>query len=158
MGMFKDSKRYKLFLADTGLFVTLAFRNKSYTDNVIYQKLLSDKLSANMGYVYENLVAQMLYTAVHSLFYHTFPSNKGGYNYEVDFLLSEGDKTMPIEVKSSGYLSRKSLDEFCCKYSDRIGRRILLYTKDFRQEGQTICLPVYYTGLPWLKTVTYCTR
>lgn len=147
MGMFKDSKRYKLFLADTGLFVTLAFRNKSYTDNIIYQKLLSDKLSANMGYVYENLVAQMLYTAGHSLFYHTFPSDKGNYNFEIDFLLSQGDKTLPIEVKSSGYLSHKSLDEFCHKYSERIGGRILLYTKDFRQDGQTTCLPAYFAGL-----------
>lgn len=42
----KDPERYKLFLADTGLFVTLAFKDKAFADNVIYEKLLSDKLSA----------------------------------------------------------------------------------------------------------------
>ena len=54
---------YKMFVCDTGLFITLAFWDKSYTENVIYEKLLSDKLSANLGYVYENLVAQMLIAA-----------------------------------------------------------------------------------------------
>lgn len=147
MGMFKDYARYKLFLADTGLFVTLAFNNKSYVENVIYQKLLSDKLEANLGYVYENLVAQMLYTSGNKLYYHTFPSKTGNYNYEVDFLLTKGSKMVPIEVKSSGYNTHKSLDEFCGKYHSRIGERLLIYTKDFRQDGQTTCLPVYYTGL-----------
>lgn len=52
------------FVNDTGLFVTLAFRDKEITENVIYQKLLSDKLSADLGYVYENIVAQMLKAAV----------------------------------------------------------------------------------------------
>lgn len=147
MGMFKDYARYKMFLADTGLFVTLAFNNKSYVENIIYQKLLSDKLEANLGYVYENLVAQMLYTSGNKIYYHTFPSKTGNYNYEVDFLLTKGSKMVPIEVKSSGYNTHKSLDEFCKKFSSRIGNRLLIYTKDYQQDGQTTCLPVYYTGL-----------
>ena len=57
----KDAGRYKLFTSDVGLFVTLAFRDKNYTENTIYNKLLSDKLEANLGYVYENVVAQMSY-------------------------------------------------------------------------------------------------
>ena len=60
MSLVKDSGRYKLFLSDVGLFVTLAFKDKNYTENVIYNKLLSDKLEVNLGYVYENVVAQML--------------------------------------------------------------------------------------------------
>ena len=147
MGMFKDYSRYKMFLADTGLFVTLAFNNKTYVENVIYQKLLSDKLEANLGYVYENLVAQMLYTSGNKIYYHTFPSKTGNYNYEVDFLLTKGSKMVPIEVKSSGYNTHKSLDVFCSKYPSRIDERLLLYTKDFKQDEQTTCLPVYYTGL-----------
>ena len=147
MGMFKDYSRYKMFLADTGLFVTLAFNNKTYVENVIYQKLLNDKLEANLGYVYENLVAQMLYTSGNKIYYHTFPSKNGNYNYEVDFLLTKGSKMVPIEVKSSGYNTHKSLDVFCSKYPSRIDERLLLYTKDFKQDEQTTCLPVYYTGL-----------
>ncbi len=142
----RDNSRYKLFLADTGLFVTLTFWDKDYTENTIYDKLLSDKLSANLGYVYENMVAQMLTASGNSLYYYTFPDNNN-HNYEVDFLLSKGDKIVPIEVKSSGYRTHKSLDEFCKKFSSRIGNRLLIYTKDYQQDGQTTCLPVYYTGL-----------
>jgi len=146
MGMFKDYSRYKMFMADTGLFITLAFRNKLYTENIIYQKLLSDKLDANLGYVYENLVAQMLYSAGNELFYYTFPTDHN-HNYELDFLLQKGGKIVPIEVKSSGYKSHKSLDAFCEKFSSRIGNRLLLYTKDYQKDQQTECLPVYFAGL-----------
>ena len=144
--MTKNLYRYKMFVADTGLFVTLAFHDKAFTENVIYSKLLSDKLDANLGYIYENLVAQMLRSAGHELFYHTFPA-ENNHNYEVDFLLSSGNKIVPIEVKSSGYKTHKSLDAFCEKHSSRIGDRILLYTKDYQKDGATICLPVYFTSL-----------
>lgn len=146
MGLNKDLDHYKLFLTDTGLFVTLAFWDKTYTENIVYNKLLSDRLSANLGYVYENLVAQMLRTAGNALYYYTFPDGNN-HNYEVDFLLSRGNKIVPIEVKSSGYLRHKSLDEFCKRFSSRIGDRIMLTTKDFQKDGATLCLPVYFAGL-----------
>lgn len=145
MGLSKSLFSYKMFLADTGLFVTLAFWDKKFTENIIYQKLLSDKLNANLGYVYENLIAQMLRTAGNELYYYTFPTEKGNNNYEVDFLLSRGNKIVPIEVKSSGYRTHKSLDEFCKKFPSRIGERILLYTKDYQKDGATSCIPVYFT-------------
>ena len=136
-----------MFIADTGLFVTLAFWDKSYTENVIYNKLLLDKLDANLGYVYENLVAQMLHSAGNELYYYTFPTGKGNTNYEVDFLISKGNKLCPIEVKSSGYKTHKSLDAFCEKFHSRISERYLIYTKDYAQEDKTIYLPVYMTEL-----------
>ena len=142
--MTKNIYRYNMYLADTGLFVTLAFRDNVFTENVIYSKLLSDKLEANLGYVYENLVAQMLRTAGDELFYHTFPTDNN-HNYEIDFLLSRGNKLCPIEVKSSGYKSHKSLDSFCAKYASRISDRYLIYTKDYQKDGVTICLPAYFT-------------
>ncbi len=144
MGMFADFNVYKMFLADTGLFVTLAFKDKLYTENEIYRKLLSDKLESNMGYVYENLVAQMLKTKGFEIFYYTFPT-ENRHNYEIDFLLSRGKKIIPVEVKSSGYKTHKSLDMFCEKFSSRIGERILLYTKDYQKDGPVTCLPIYYT-------------
>ena len=102
-------------------------------------------MEANLGYVYENLVAQMLTAAGNELFYYTFPTETGNKNYEIDFLLSRWKKIVPLEVKSSGYKSHKSLDAFCEKYSSRIGDRILLYTKDYQKDGQTICQPIYFT-------------
>lgn len=146
MGMFRDFERYKLFLSDTGLFVTLAFRDKSFTENIIYNKLLSDKLEANLGYVYENVVAQMLRAAGNELYYYTF-ADGNGHNYEIDFLLSRANKIHPIEVKSSGYKTHKSLDVFCKRFSSRIASRFLIYTKDYQKDGQTQCLPVYMTPL-----------
>ena len=142
----KDPFRYKMYMADTGLFVTLAFRSQAFTDNIIYRQLLSDKLNVNLGYIFENLVAQMLTATGHQLFYHTFPTESGNHSYEVDFLISKGNKVIPIEVKSSGYRTHASLDAFCRKYSARIAERLLLYTKDLSTDADTKCLPVYYTG------------
>lgn len=151
-----DYDCFKMFLNDTGLFVTLAFMDKDYTDNDIYRKLLSDKLSTDLGYVYENVIAQILKSSGNELFYYTFKEkvekvnaedNPVVRNYEVDFLLSRKDKICPIEVKSSGYNSHKSLDKFQEKYSSRIKNRYLLYTKDVRKDKDIICLPVYMVGL-----------
>lgn len=148
---------FKMFLADTGLFVTLAFMDRDYTENVIYRKLLSDKLSTDLGYVYENVIAQMLKSTGNELYYYTFKKEddtavktegyKGTRSYEIDFLLSRQDKICPIEVKSSGYNAHKSLDSFQQKFSSRIARRYLLYTKDLKKDQDIYCLPVYMAGL-----------
>lgn len=140
-----DIDQFKMFVGDTGLFVTLAFWDKDITENVIYQKLLSDKLSANLGYVYENIVAQILIASGNKLFYHTWPVDNSNHNYEVDFLLSRGNKIWPIEVKSSGYKTHASLDAFCHKFSDRISNRYLIYGKDFHKDEATTMLPVFMT-------------
>ena len=134
--------QYKMFVGDTGLFVTLAFRDKEFTENIIYERLLSDKLATNLGYLYENIVAQMLTASGDKLFYHVWPTESGKHNYEVDFLLSRGAKLWPLEVKSSGYKTHKSLDEFCKKFSERISNRYLVYTKDYKKDGETTLLPV----------------
>lgn len=144
MALSKDFSRFKIFCADTGLFVTLAFWDKDYTENVIYQKLLSDKLSANLGYVYENLVAQMLAAAGNRLFYYSWAKDST-HNYEVDFLLSRGAKIHPIEVKSSGYNTHASLTAFCNKFSSIVDKRYLIYTKDLKKDGDTLLLPAYMT-------------
>ena len=146
MSLNKTPNRYKMFVADTGLFITLCFWDKDFTDNIIYDKFLGDKLQANLGYIYENLIAQMLTASGNQLFYYTFPQDEK-HNYEIDFLLSRGNKICPIEVKSSGYKTHASLDAFCEKYSSRISNRYLLYTKDLRKEGETLMVPVYMTGL-----------
>ena len=146
MSLTKDISKFKVFCADTGLFVTLAFWDKDYTENVIYQKLLNDKLSTNLGYVYENVIAQMLVASGNKLFYYTWPKDDT-HNYEIDFLLSRGNKLVPIEVKSSGYKTHASLDAFCKKYSSRIDHPVMIYTKDLQNDGSTLLLPVYMTML-----------
>lgn len=148
MSLEKDSGRYKLFTSDTGLFVTLAFKDKKYTENVIYNKLLSDKLEANLGYVYENVVAQMLIAKGDNLFYYTMESETSNHLHEIDFLISRGDKICPIEVKSGNYRSHKSLDAFCDKFSSRLKDRYIAHTKDYKWENGIHYIPVYM--LPFL--------
>ena len=144
MAAYEDLHQYKMFVGDTGLFVTLAFRDKEFTENIIYEKLLSDKLPANLGYLYENIVAQMLVSSGNKLFYHTWPTESGKHNYEIDFLLSRGAKITPVEVKSSTYKTHTSLDEFCKKYSSRItNNRYLIYTKDYARIEAVKYLPAY---------------
>ncbi len=144
-------EKFKMFVGDTGLMVTMALWDKDYTENIIYEKLLSDKLSANLGYIYENIIAQMLTASGNKLFYHTW--NKKLENgevdekhfFEIDFILSRGHKICPIEVKSSGYKTHASLDDFCKTYSGRILNKYLLYTKDYAKEQDIVLAPVYMT-------------
>lgn len=145
LALHRSPNRFKMYLCDTGLFVTLAFWDKQFTENIIYEKLLTDKLSADLGYVYENVVAQMLKANGHELYYYTWSSETNNHLYEIDFLLSEGTKLNPIEVKSSGYKAHRSLDLFCEKFSSRIGKPSLIYTKDLRKDKNITYLPVYMT-------------
>lgn len=143
ISLHEDINRYKMFLGDTGLFTTLAFMDKDFTENVIYEKLLSDKLDTDLGYLYENMVAQMLYASGNRLFYYTFPKEKSTHSYEVDFILAKKNKVCPIEVKSSGYKTHASIDAFADKFSGKTGQKYLIYTKDLRKEGDLLCIPVY---------------
>ncbi len=145
MSLHEDTARYKMFLSDTGLFTTLAFMDKDFTENVIYEKLLNDKLDTDLGYLYENIVAQMLYATGNKLFYYTFPKENSSHNYEIDFLIAKRNKISPIEVKSSGYKTHRSIDAFVNKFSDKIGQRYLVYTKDLRKDGELLCIPIYMT-------------
>ena len=143
MALEKDAGRYKLFTSDVGLFVTLAFKDKIYTENIIYNKLLSDKLEVNLGYVFENAVAQMLTAKGNNLFYYTMESTTSNHLYEIDFLTSSGNKINPLEVKSGNYRGHKSLDIFCDKFSNRIKNRYIVHTKDYKWENGINYLPVY---------------
>lgn len=141
----KDLEKFKMFVCDTGLFVTLLFYDNASTENIIYEKILDDKLEANLGYLYENVVAQILAANGNNLFYNTFLNEKSGHNYEVDFLLARKNKICPIEVKSSGYKNHASLDAFAKKYSSRVLKKYLVTTKDLKKDGDTLMLPFYMT-------------
>ena len=138
-----DVDRFKMFLCDTGLFTTLAFKDNDFTENVIYQKLFYDKLATNLGYMYENVVAQTLRAKGDRLFYHTFPSETSNHTNEIDFIIARKNKICPIEVKSSGYKQHVSLDRFRAKYNERIFDSYVVYTKDYQQAEGVKYVPVY---------------
>lgn len=144
----KDFNSYKLYLSDTGLFVTLLFIDRPVTENDVYAKLLSDKLPANLGYLYENLVAQMIAASGRELFYHTWEKNGSTHYYEVDFLISEGSKINAFEIKSSGTGKHESIKEFSKKFSQNVNKVFLISQKDVGREENLLLKPFYF--IPFL--------
>ena len=144
----KDFNSYKLYLSDTGLFVTLLFIDRPVTENDIYAKLLSDKLPANLGYLYENLVAQMIAASGRELFYHTWEKNGSAHYNEVDFLISEGSKINAFEIKSSGTGKHESIKEFSKKFSQNVNKVYLISQKDVGREENLLLKPFYF--IPFL--------
>lgn len=144
----KDFDSYKLYLSDTGLFVTLMFIDRPVTENDIYAKLLSDKLPANLGFLYENLAAQMIAAAGRELYYHTWEKHGSTHYYEVDFLISEGSKINVLEIKSSGSGKHESIKEFCKKFSQNTNQAYLISQKDAGKEENLLLKPFYL--LPFL--------
>jgi len=141
----KDFDRYKLYLSDTGLFITLMFIDRPAVENELYKKLLSDKLPANLGYLYENMVAQMITAAGRELYYHTWEKVGSTHYYEVDFLISDNSKISAFEVKSSGTGKHESIGAFAKNFSANSGNLYVLSQKDVSTEGILQKKPVYLT-------------
>jgi hypothetical protein len=145
LSLTKDRDSYKMYVADIGLFVTLMFYDRPFVENELYTKLLADKLPANLGYLYENLVAQMIAAAGRELYYHTWNKEGSTHYYEIDFLVSKGAKVSPIEVKSSGTGKHESLTVFKKNYSKNVGESFIISQKDIGKSGDIQLLPVYLT-------------
>ena len=141
----KDFDRYQLYLSDTGLFITLMFIDRPAVENELYKKLLSDKLPANLGYLYENMVAQMITAAGRELYYHTWEKVGSTHYYEVDFLISDNSKISAFEVKSSGTGKHESIGAFAKNFSANSGNLYVLSQKDVSTEGILQKKPVYLT-------------
>ena len=139
-----DYATQKCYMADTGLLVTQTFMDKAYTDNELYRAVLFDKLDINEGMIMENIVAQMLRTNGHKLyFYSRSDASKRENHMEIDFLITEEKKISPIEVKSGNYRSHASLDKFRKRFSAKIGNTYILYDKDVMEKDGILHLPLY---------------
>lgn len=139
----RDLGAYKLYMADTGLFVTMMLSAGGEAGDALYARLLGDSLPANLGFLYENAVAQVLASAGRDLLYHTWTPAGKTHAREVDFLLADGAKVAVLEVKSSNVNNHKSIDEFAERYSRVVSRRILLSQKDSSHDGQLEMRPLY---------------
>ena len=139
----KDFDSYKLYVSDTGLFVTMMFMDRTVTENDVYAKLLSDNLPANLGYLYENLMAQMIASTGRELYYHTWEKKDSTHYYEVDFLVSDKSKINAFEIKSSGLGKHESINEFCRKYSKNVNKSYLISQKDVGKDGSLLLKPFY---------------
>ncbi len=141
-----DEDFFKMFAEDTGLFVTLCFYDKQFSENIIYTKLISGRLSANLGYVYENAVAQALIAIGLNLYYHTFKKKDDEkHYYEVDFITTVGEKLRPIECKSSNIDDHKSFDEFISKKGLKLDTPVIITPKNLNYSDKILYLPIYMT-------------
>lgn len=139
-----DNATQKCYMADTGLLVTLTFMDGAYTENELYRAILFDKLNINEGMLAENIVAQMLRTNGHKLYFYSRSDNEHRENHmEIDFLISKDKKISPIEVKSGDYRSHSSLDKFRKRFSNKIGTSYILYTGDVMLKDDILHLPLY---------------
>lgn len=134
----------KCYMGDTGLLVSLALKDSAYKDNELYQAILLDKMNVNEGMLIENVVAQMLRANGHQLFFYSRADSYNRANtMEIDFLIPEGKKMSPIEVKSGHYQKHASLDKFCLRFGSRVNNSYILYTKDVMVKDNIVHLPLY---------------
>ncbi len=148
LDLYEDLTKYKLYVGDTGLFVTMLFNSNIKGTKEIYNKLLSNRLNVNLGYLYENVVAQMLTSSKKGLHYYTFKKKDSTKNYEIDFIINDGSKIIPFEIKSNKVNVHESIDTFGKKYSSLVKDKYLISNKDYFKEGNLINLPFYL--LPFL--------
>ena len=153
LGMNTERTTLKCYMADTGLFLSLAFDEQGSMPAEVYERILHGKLEVNLGYVMENMVAQMLQAAGHKLYYFYQYDDKDSDNtMEIDFLVSKPSVTSrknicPIEVKSSPRYALSSLKKCIAKFSQYVTRPVVLHTKDLEIKDDILYLPVYMTGL-----------
>ena len=148
LALSSDYTTQKCYMADTGLLVTHTFQDKKYTDNELYKAILFDKLNINEGMLIENIVAQMLRHHRERLYFYSRSDSSNRENHmEIDFLITEGKKICPVEVKSGNYRSHASLDKFRKHFSSVIGNSYILYTKDVMIKDGIIHLPLYMAEL-----------
>ena len=88
-------------------------------------------------------MAQIIKSNDRDLCYTTFKTEETTKNYEIDFLLTNNNKLVPIEVKSSNVKNHKSINEFSKKYSSKISRRILFSQNDISNDEMLELKPIY---------------
>ncbi len=135
---------FKCYMMDTGLLVSLAYKNKNYLDNELYRAILFDKLHVNEGMIVENVVAQALRNKDSKLYYFKKVDSKARKALlEIDFLVIRDNKLIPIEVKSSNSSSIKSLLKFKEMFKGKIGELYVLHEGDIKIEDNIVYLPYY---------------
>lgn len=143
----------KCYFSDTGLLISMAFNARGIVQNEIYQKIMFEKLEINEGMLVENVVAQMLKSAGHNLFfYSSYDKNDASNRMEIDFLIQKENITSrhnisPIEVKSSTNYTLTSLKKCIEKFGQYLSTPYVIHSKDFEIKDGITYLPLYMTPL-----------
>ena len=149
----KDTNTMKCYMADTGLLISHAFDANEIVSEDLYRKILLDKLEMNSGMIVENIVAQMLRTAGHKLFFYSNSSmTDKDSRMEIDFLIAKSKITTrhnisPIEVKSSVRYTLTSLRKCIAKYGSYLSTAYVIHPADLKEEDNIVFLPLYMCPL-----------
>ena len=139
---------FKCYMGDTGLLISLAYKNQDYLSNELYKAILFDKLHVNEGMIIENIVSQSLVSRGNKLYYYKkVDKEKKQVIMEIDFLIRRENKLIPIEVKSSSAKSITSLKKFKSSFLNKIGLQYVLYDGDIKKDEEIIYLPYYMVNV-----------
>ena len=135
---------FKCYMGDTGLLVSLAYKNKDYLENELYKAILFDKLHINEGMIIENAVAQALKANGYNIYYYKKVDKELKTTImKIDFLIRHNNKVCPIEVKSSNNYTISSLQKFKETFNKKIGTLYVLHNGDIKTENNIIYLPYF---------------
>ena len=150
LSLSRDDAKRKLYMADTGLLIAMAFDENDIQVGQIYKKLMFDKLEINKGMLVENVVAQMLHTAGNKLYFYSNPSHNREDNMEIDFLVRKPSITSrhnitPIEVKSSTHYALSSLRKCKAKYGEYMATPYVIHSGNYCEKEGITYIPLYMT-------------
>lgn len=143
-GMNIDSTTFKCYLFDTGLLLTQAMGGDPMVDARLLRGVRYDNFGINEGMFFENAVAQAIANGGRDLlFYSRRNQQNSADTMEVDFLIRDGIKTCPVDVKSGGFRTHASLDRFIEKYKRYLGHRYVVCTGEYEESSGIVYLPIY---------------
>ncbi len=129
---YEDLKAFKLYLVDIGLLGALAGLKQSalLDGNGMFVEF--------KGALTEQYVLQQLVTDPDiGIYYYT--NDRG--NCEIDFLIDDGNKVIPLEVKAELNLKAKSLKTYREKYSPEVAVRTSM--ADYKENDGLVDMPLY---------------
>lgn len=146
----RENSKLKMYFADTGLLISLAFNERNIQNEQIYKKLMFDKLEINKGMLVENIVAQMLCAAGNELYFYSNYSRVSEERMEIDFLIRKSTVTSrhnisPIEVKSATGYGLTSLKKYITRFGQQLAAPFVIHTGDLKIDDGIIFLPIYMT-------------
>ena len=129
---YEDLKAFKLYLVDIGLLGALAgLKQSALLDG-------NDMFVEFKGALTEQYVLQQLVTDPDiGIYYYT--NDRG--NCEIDFLIDDGNKVIPLEVKAELNLKAKSLKTYREKYSPEVAVRTSM--ADYKENDGLVDMPLY---------------
>jgi len=128
----EKSALFKLFISDVGLLTTIYGKSCKL-------KIVNKESDINKGAVFENVVAQELHAHGYPLYYYN--SKKLG---EIDFIVEQNGKSLPIEVKSGKAYNKHSALNNLLDVKEYGMEEAFIFTNDnVKIEGKLNYLPIY---------------